>query len=151
MGHRWCGRSILIVHHAGKSGDQRGTSKRMDTPETTIKLTKQKDVEKAEDESAFELEFIKGRELFGEREDSMMLWLAIRNGRIEWRHEAKRDVVKEKVRERLAAGMKQRDIARELEISESQVSKIKHKLAEEKEPLSSLSSRRRRKGARGER
>jgi putative DNA primase/helicase len=133
MHHRWQGRTILLVHHAGKSGDQRGTSKRMDTPETTIKLTKQKDVDKEPDESAFELEFIKGRELFGEREEGMMLRLAIRDSKIIWRHEPKRSAVKERVRTAFADGLKSADIARELGLTKGRVSQIKKELSEEEE------------------
>jgi putative DNA primase/helicase len=124
MGHRWRGRSMLIIHHSGKSGDYRGTSKRIDTPETIIKLTKLLDAEKADDESAFELEFIKGRELWGGSEEPLMVWLAIRKGRIVWRHEQKRDVRREKIREMLKVGMTHADIAKELDLTRSRITQI---------------------------
>ena len=51
-------------------------------PETTIKLTKRTDdVVRAEDESAFELAFIKGRETFGGQQEPLLVWLASGTGR----------------------------------------------------------------------
>ncbi|MGH6737075.1 MAG: AAA family ATPase [Methyloceanibacter sp.] len=132
MSHRWRGRTMLMIHHAGKGGSQRGTSKREDTPETSIKLTKQpRDADAADDESLFELEYMKGREVFGAGEEPLRLRLAIRDGRVTWTHETVRDARKEKVREMLDAGMKQRDIARELGVGEARVSQIKKELTEQ--------------------
>lgn len=124
MSHRCRGRSMLLVHHSGKSGDYRGTSKLIDTPEPIIKLSKQVDVEKADDESCFELEFTKGRELWGGSEEPLLLWLAIRDGRIVWRYEAKRDVRREKIREMLKDGMKNSEIAKELNLTPSRITQI---------------------------
>ncbi len=57
--------AVLLVHHAGKSGDQRGASRREDLLDTSIKLIKPKD--DSEDSpippgtTGFELEFVKTR------------------------------------------------------------------------------------------
>lgn len=131
MKHRWRGRSMLVIHHAGKSGDQRGTSKRMDTPETVIKLTKRTDVEMEEDESAFELMFGKGRELFGGAEEPMMLRLSIKKGRVAWTHTLVRNEMRERIREMLDGGMKGTAIAKEFKISPARVSQIKKEIAQE--------------------
>ncbi len=132
MDHRWRGRSMLMIHHSGKSGAQRGTSKREDTPETSIKLTKRpRDSDASDDESIFELEYMKGREVFGAAEEPMVLRLAIRDGRVTWTHETVRDERKERVRELLDASMKQKDIARELGLSAGRVSQIVKELKQE--------------------
>lgn len=41
--HRRAGRSIVLVHHAGKGGAQRGTSKREDVLDTVIALRRPTD------------------------------------------------------------------------------------------------------------
>jgi len=52
------GKSIVIVHHAGKSGQQRGTSKREDVADTVICL-KNPDGYKSEQGACFEVHFEK--------------------------------------------------------------------------------------------
>ena len=47
-------RTVILMHHAGKSGQQRGTSKREDVMDTIIKLKKQPE-ECTETESVFDL------------------------------------------------------------------------------------------------
>jgi putative DNA primase/helicase len=125
MTHRWRGRTMLLVHHAGKSGSQRGTSKREDTPETVIKLQKMRDTDDASaDQSVYQLEFDKGRELFGLAEEPMLVKLAIRNGRTTWEHTLMRNARMDKVAQLLEAGLKQKDIAKELGITEGRVSQM---------------------------
>lgn len=59
------GKSILFVHHAGKSGQQRGTSKKEDTLDVVISL-KQPDGYQAEEGASFEIHFEKTRNFAGE-------------------------------------------------------------------------------------
>jgi putative DNA primase/helicase len=132
MQHRWRGRTMLMIHHAGKGGTQRGTSKREDTPETTIQLVKRpRDADAADDESIFEMTFAKGREVFGGDEEPMLLRLAIRDGRVNWTHETVRDEQKERVREMRNAGVLNKDIAKELGVTPGRVSQIVSKIKEE--------------------
>lgn len=59
------GYAVLLVHHAGKSGDQRGASRREDLLDTSIKLEKptvRKD-EPPPNGAAFKVEFVKTRGL----------------------------------------------------------------------------------------
>ena len=56
-------RSILLIHHAGKSGDQRGASRREDMLDTVIKLEEVKDPLQRDPTSAqFKLVFTKSRQ-----------------------------------------------------------------------------------------
>jgi KaiC/GvpD/RAD55 family RecA-like ATPase len=63
------GLAIVLVHHAGKSGDQRGASRREDLLDTSIKLEKPKKQKDDEDDdplldndgAAFKAEFVKTR------------------------------------------------------------------------------------------
>ena len=109
---------MLVVHHAGKSGDQRGTSKRLDTPETVIKLTKRRDDANDNSESMFTLEFVKGRELYGLAEEPLTLRLSVKDGLAQWSFEHVRNEQKERVREMMNSRMRQRAIAKELNISQ---------------------------------
>ncbi len=85
--------AILLVHHAGKSGDQRGASRREDLLDTSIKLTKPKkkkgeegdDDEEPHDGAHFIVEFVKTRgirpnpyelELRLTQQDGIMVWEA---------------------------------------------------------------------------
>ena len=43
LGHRRAGRSVLFIHHAGKGGLQRGTSRREDVLDTVIGLRRPTD------------------------------------------------------------------------------------------------------------
>ena len=52
------------MHHAGKSGAQRGTSRREDVLDTVIKLQRPSDY-RAEDGARFEVRFEKARGLIG--------------------------------------------------------------------------------------
>lgn len=62
---RRLGKSILLVHHAGKSGNQRGTSKKEDILDTVITL-KQPDDYASEQGACFEIIFNKARRFSGE-------------------------------------------------------------------------------------
>lgn len=61
---RHTGYAIVLIHHAGKSGDQRGASRREDLLDTSIKLSlpKDDDDEMMDRQGAvFDLEFVKTR------------------------------------------------------------------------------------------
>ena len=64
LGLRRRGVAVLLVHHAGKSGAQRGTSRREDVLDTVIKLQRPSDY-RAEDGARFEVRFEKARGLIG--------------------------------------------------------------------------------------
>ena len=56
------GISVLVVHHAGKNGDQRGTSAKEDIMDTVITLRRPKDYQ-AEEGARFEVHLTKARGL----------------------------------------------------------------------------------------
>jgi KaiC/GvpD/RAD55 family RecA-like ATPase len=61
MYQRARGRSVLFVHHAGKNGAQRGTSKREDILDCVICLRRPGDYDPATDGARFEVHFEKDR------------------------------------------------------------------------------------------
>jgi hypothetical protein len=66
----WCltlrrqGKSVLLVHHDGKNGGQRGTSRKEDVLDTVIALRKPPDYQ-ADQGARFEIHFEKARGFFG--------------------------------------------------------------------------------------
>ncbi len=59
------GKSVLFIHHAGKGGNQRGTSKREDVLDTVIALRRPAKYD-PEDGAVFEVHFEKSRGFYGE-------------------------------------------------------------------------------------
>lgn len=65
LGQRKQGKSVLFVHHAGKTGNQRGTSKREDILDSVIKLERPNNYS-PEQGAYFEVHFEKARGFIGE-------------------------------------------------------------------------------------
>ena len=65
LAQRRAGRSVLFVHHAGKSGTQRGTSRKEDVLDTVIGLRRPPDYS-ADQGCRFELRFEKSRGFHGD-------------------------------------------------------------------------------------
>ena len=67
----WClrqraaGRSVMLVHHAGKSGGQRGTSRKEDVLDSVISLRRPPDYDAAQG-ARFEIHFTKSRGFYGD-------------------------------------------------------------------------------------
>jgi len=59
------GKSVLFVHHSGKGGGQRGTSRKEDVLDTVIALRRPTDYA-PEQGARFEIHFEKARGLFGD-------------------------------------------------------------------------------------
>lgn len=57
------GKAVLIIHHAGKGGDQRGTSRRIDVMNTVVQL---RPAAGTDEETAFDWEYIKSRGFSGD-------------------------------------------------------------------------------------
>ncbi len=68
------GKSASLVHHAGKSGGQRGTSKKEDILNTVIALRRPPDYE-ASQGARFEVHYEKARGFFGEDAEPFEAWL----------------------------------------------------------------------------
>jgi putative DNA primase/helicase len=126
--HRFRGRTVIVVHHEGKTtGTQRGTSKREDVMDTIIQL---KEREAETDGSAFELHFVKAREFHSADKRPLLLRLIIDEGCAQWSCEALQ-TRNEQVAAGLAAGKSQATIGKELGLSKGQVSKHAKKTREQ--------------------
>lgn len=118
---RASGRSVLFIHHAGKGGHQRGTSKREDILDTVIALKRPCDY-KPKDGAIFEIHFEKARGFFGEAADPFEAQLIIHeDGVQEWimRPVSSNDQILDMVKQ----GYKQNEIAEKVNLHKSNVSR----------------------------
>jgi putative DNA primase/helicase len=133
---RRAGKAVLIVHHSGKGGDQRGTSKREDILDTVIKLTRPEGYA-ATDGARFMVELTKARGIAGDDAQSFEAKLEIRDG-LETRDgaaiwttasaTAARDMM---AAELFREGQSVRDVAEELNMSKSAAQRLKDRLGRE--------------------
>ncbi len=126
------GVSVLIVHHAGKNGDQRGLSNREDLLDTSISLRRPSDYSPA-DGARFEVHVAKGRGLRGKPALPFEAMLETHAGRAVWTVKGVEDVEKARVKALLADGLSIREIAEETGIAKSTVHRLKKKLERDAE------------------
>jgi hypothetical protein len=117
------GRSVLFIHHDGKGGEQRGTSKREDTLDAVIQLKRPSDY--APDQGArFEIHFRKYRNATGSEVKPVEASLkAGPDGRQLWTWRDVDDSTYDRVLALHADGLKASEIAAELAINRSTVSR----------------------------
>ena len=125
------GISTLLLHHAGKGGDQRGTSAREDVLDTSISLRAPSDY-RQEEGCRFEVHFTKHRGFFGADASPFEAQQHSTAFGFEWTVRDITDANQLRVAERLEDGMSIRDIAEELNLSKSAVHRFKKKIDETK-------------------
>lgn len=118
--HRSQGRSIVFIHHANKSGGQRGTSKKEDVLDNVIFLQRPEDYDESTDGAKFEVLFEKSRSLHGDDVAPIVASL-LDDGSWKWEQMLSKD---EQVLEMYESGLKQKEIAKELGLSTSCVCKM---------------------------
>ncbi|MEM7048134.1 MAG: AAA family ATPase [Acidobacteriota bacterium] len=119
------GFSVLLVHHSGKSGAQRGTSRREDVLDLSISLARPADYS-PEEGARFTLKFPKARHIFGEDvaeiEARYSTKPAGEAGKLEgWTWKPLQDSIAEQAQQLAAEGLPQREIAEQLGVSQSTV------------------------------
>lgn len=125
------GISVLLVHHAGKSGAQRGTSRREDVLDTVISLRRPSDYSPNEG-ARFEVHLEKARGIHGEKANPFDARLEEQaDGKAVWTVKDLGDVTRERVAELLKEGLSQRAIGRELGLSVGAVNKHAKKARED--------------------
>jgi hypothetical protein len=115
-----------IVHHSGKSGEQRGTSKRADVLDVVLKLTP---VLSAEGRTEVSVAFEKGRHMSPAAKTDFTACLepAMAEGLV-WTRSGSQLPINERVRHMLLDGMPPSDIALELKTARSFVYRIRDQL-----------------------
>lgn len=128
LAKRTQGISIIFIHHAGKNGKQRGTSKREDILDTVISLSHPKDYNPA-DGASFEVHFEKARHLCGKNVEPFTAKLTEdENGALKWVTVPLEESNKQKVLELQKTGLSNTEIANELDINRSTVYRILKKV-----------------------
>ena len=117
------GKTVIILHHAGKDGTSRGTSRRHDILDTVIKLQRPSDYLQSES-AVFELHFEKCRGFFGDAAEPVGLSYTIIDGISHWECFAISDETMEEVVSLTNQGLRQTEIASKMGISQPKVSKL---------------------------
>lgn len=113
------GKSVLFIHHAGKGGQQRGTSRREDVLDTVIELRHPDDYS-TEEGARFEVHFTKARHLVGPDAKPFEAQL----GPDGWTYRDIEDAAIAWVIKLNAEGLSLREIENETGISKSRVQRI---------------------------
>ncbi|HUS97964.1 MAG TPA: AAA family ATPase [Hyphomicrobiaceae bacterium] len=116
------GKTVLFVHHAGKNGDQRGTSRREDVLDSVISLKRPADYH-ADEGARFEVHYEKARGFTGEDAKPFEAMLETRDGAAVWSVKSLEESRVEKVAALLNDGHSQQEIADLLDIDKSNVSR----------------------------
>ncbi|MEH6468209.1 MAG: AAA family ATPase [Porticoccus sp.] len=121
LGLRACGKSVLFIHHTGKGGQQRGTSRREDVLDTVINLSVPPDYN-PEEGAKFQVRFTKSRGFYGE--DAAPLEVSLTtdvDGSQLWVYSSLQESTFMRVVELANDGLSQIEIATELEVNRSTV------------------------------
>jgi putative DNA primase/helicase len=123
-------RSVLFIHHAGKNGEQRGTSRREDVLDTVISLKHPGDY--TPDKGAcFDVHFEKSRGIYGDETKPFEAQLTTSpDDKLIWLTKPLEESTVEKVANLLNDGVQQQDIAEMLKLTKGAVSKAKKKALE---------------------
>ena len=125
--HRLRGRSVLYLHHDGRSGRPRGTSMREVVLDTMIGLKRRQPRNgepMPENETALEITFTKAREFFGSDAAPMIAHVSTASGSVEWRSELVTQARHDQIAALSEAGFNQSYIAREVGLTQGRVSQI---------------------------
>jgi hypothetical protein len=128
---RQAGRSILFIHHSGKDGQQRGTSKREDLLDVVICLRRPPNYEPASG-AVFEIRYEKARHLSGNKVDTIEAQLTVDSDKkATWACRTVQEATYCRVATLVNDGLSQTEIAEELGIHKSNVSRAMHRATEE--------------------
>ncbi|MDD2966254.1 MAG: AAA family ATPase [Desulfovibrionaceae bacterium] len=121
------GITVLLIHHAGKSGDQRGTSAREDIMDTVISLRRPREYSMAEG-ARFEVHLTKARGILGDDAKPFEANLVTEGNALRWQIKELEDVELEELKRLLSEGYSVRDCAEEMGKSKGAIQRLKKKL-----------------------
>lgn len=123
------GIAVVLIHHAGKGGQQRGTSKKEDLLDVVIGLSRPKDYDPQQG-AVFVAEFTKARNLKGEDAESLELALEGDETQARWTWKTAENSTFDRVVSLANEGLKPSEIATELAVNKSTVSRHMRKARE---------------------
>jgi putative DNA primase/helicase len=118
------GRSVLLLHHDGKGGAQRGTSRKEDILDVVIHLRRPSDYEPREG-ARFEVHFPKARGLHGETVEPFEARLDVIDGRTAWTIRKLEDAQLARAAALFGDGAKAGEVARELGVHRATAYRLK--------------------------
>jgi putative DNA primase/helicase len=119
---RKMGKSVLFVHHAGKGGQQRGTSRKEDVLDTVINLRRPQQYSPS-DGARFEVHFEKARGFDGDDAKPFEATLTCSESKLTWNFRDIENRDYESAIDMLNEGMTQTEIAKELDVNKSTISR----------------------------
>ena len=123
------GVAVIMVHHAGKGGQQRGTSKREDLLDVVIGLSRPTDYDPSQG-AVFVSEFTKARNLTGQNAESLEMTLGGNEDRATWAWSTVESSTYDRIVALAREGLKPGEICDELVINKSTVSRHLRKARE---------------------
>jgi hypothetical protein len=124
------GKTVIFIHHAGKGGTQRGTSRREDVLDISIHLSQPSDYE-PDQGARFEVHFLKTRGILGDAAKPFEATLIVRDGKAEWQVKDLANVMLARAAELFNDGITARDAADELKISKSNAHRLRKRAERE--------------------
>jgi len=122
---RWMRKAVIFIHHAGKSGDQRGTSGREDQLDFVLKLTLPPGHD-PEGGCRFDATFTKKRSLTGSEAAPFTFEItAPPHGGLTWAVANKKESRKEVIIALLGNGIKQKSVSELMSVDKGYVSKTR--------------------------
>jgi RecA-family ATPase len=118
---RRTGKSCLLIHHTGKGGSQRGTSRREDVLDTVLLLKRPEDQSSAEG-ARFIGEFSKARGFFGP--DAECFEALLDPETLQWQRMEKTRTLKDDILALKDTGLSQREIAGKLSTNATKVNRV---------------------------
>lgn len=131
---RRMGIAVLTVHHSGKGGQQRGSSKKEDVLDVVVHLRRPEGYE-ASDGARFMVEFEKSRGIWGDKVSPFEAHLItdVLHGTQHWSTKSKEECELEQVSSMIRDGMSQSEVARAIGKSKATISRMVKKIGNEGE------------------
>ena len=121
--HRAQGRAVLFIHHSGKSGQQRGASRREDVLDTVISLKRPAEYQPNEG-ARFEVHFEKARNLTGDDVVPLEVSLHSEAEKIRWEWKSAENAIVDRIADMVADGATRQEIQTELQLSRFQINRV---------------------------
>jgi putative DNA primase/helicase len=129
LGLRRRGKSVFLLHHDGKGGQQRGTSRKEDILDVVIHLRRPADYEPQQG-ARFEVRFPKARGLHGEAVEPFEAALEISDGQTVWTTRKLEEAQLTRAAGLYRDGCKPADVAQELSVSRATAYRLKARARE---------------------
>lgn len=140
MQQRAKGRAVVLIHHAGKGGQQRGTSRREDILDTVICLKKPDDYDPA-DGMRCEFVFEKARNLDGAEIETLAVDFTTKGGKAVFTSISVKSDVLSQIHALIAAGASRSEIQTETGKSRFQLLRLQERAKEQGRPFALPDSR----------